>query len=277
MSPITRVQQTDSPPWHFIQPTYPLRVSNPNSPPSTRCSSAPRLYPASVLPCPPSHEHLGDDIQPPGMQNSLGRGKQCLQQSALMVQSRMPSWLGWQLSKEVRQFQLLCRSIKCAAMLGWPAHSLLSSSVHIPSTVCSCASLLACLCTSWEDAATTSAQGTGGREGGWAVQDNSLWLWQQRGCCSITPSSCGPAAETPSSCTGLHLTTPNASATVPQPARQWDFSRVHQGTNMHLPFSTCPTLPVLSLLPVLLLNALFSVLLGSPCLTHWVLTAAAGY
>lgn len=34
MSPITRVQQTDSPPWHFIQPTYPLRVSNPNSLPA---------------------------------------------------------------------------------------------------------------------------------------------------------------------------------------------------------------------------------------------------
>lgn len=138
-----------------------------------------RLYPASVLPCPPSHEHMGADIQPSGMQNSLGRGKQCLQQSALVVQSRMPSWLGWQLSKEVRQFSAPLQAHKTCCYARLATHSLLSSFVHITSPVCSCVSLLACSCTSWEAAATNSAQGTPGkgRRVGCAG-DSSLWQWR---------------------------------------------------------------------------------------------------
>lgn len=124
----------------------------------------------------------------------------------------------------------------------------------------------------------TLPQGTpgvhAGREGGWAGQETIASACGNRGRSrSITPSSCGPPGETPSGCTGMHLPPPIASATVPQPAKQWDFSRVPQSTNMHLSFPTCSTLLVL---PLLLLNPSFSALLGTPFLTHWVLTAAAG-
>lgn len=113
-----------------------------------------------------------------------------------------------------------------------------------------------------------------GRKGGWAVQE-TVRCGNEGVSCSLTPSSCGPPGETSSCCTGCTSPPPIASATVPQPARQWNSSRIHQATNTHLSFPTCPTLPVLSLLP-LLLNPCFSVLLGSPCLAHWVLTAVSG-
>lgn len=156
-----------------------------------------RLYPASVLPCPPSHEPLGADIQPAGIQNSLGGGKQCLQQSALMVQSRIPSWLGWQLSKEVRQFSAPLQTHKtcCHARLAssFPAQLFCPHHQH-------CLQLCQLPCLLAHQLGSCSHQLCPGytREGGWAVQERAPCGCDRQGSCSLTPSSRGPPGETPS-------------------------------------------------------------------------------
>lgn len=158
-----------------------------------------------------------------------------------MAPSRMPSWLGWQLSNEVRQFSapLQAHEMCCHARLAssFPAQLFCAHDQHC----LHCASLLNCLCTSWGAAATSSAKERERERR--AVQETALCGCGSRGgSCSITPSSCGAAGESPYSCTGLHLPTPHPFCSLPQPQGSGilaDYTRAQASSFPHFPCSPC--------------------------------------
>lgn len=185
-SPITRVQQTDSPPWHFIQPTYPPRVSNPNSLPAHNVPVLPgSTQPPSCL-LPAHTSTWGMTFSPRGCRIHWVEGKQCLQQPFLMVQSRTLPWAGWQLSEMTQisaplQAQKTCCLARLAssspAQLFCPQHHHRLHSCQSPRLL--------------THQRPTLPQGTWihlGREGGCAVQEAAACgHGRRRGSCSVTP------------------------------------------------------------------------------------------
>ena len=66
-------------------------------------------------------------------------------------------------------------------------------------------------------------------------------------------------------CTSHHIASATVASTACKAARFQLSTPGHQHASFQLPFPTCPVLPTL---PVLFSTPSFSVLLGTPCLTH---------
>ena len=275
---------SDSPPWHFIQPTYPPRVSNPNSLPA---HNVPVLQGSTQ---PPSYLLLphtstwGMTFSPQGCRIHWVEGKQRLQQPALTVQSRTPSWAGWQLSEETRQISAPLQAQKTCCLArpasSSPAQLLHPQQHHHRLQPCQPPRLLTHQLGSrsgqlWPGEPGYTLEGKEGvlcrrqlpgaaaAEGGPApyqpvVVDHQVGLLPAAGDAHMHP---------PPHCLGHRgQRSPQGSEIVAEYTRTP--TRV-----LPAAFPTCPTLPAL---PLLFPTPSFAVLLGTPCLTHWVLAAAAG-
>lgn len=158
----------------------------------------------------------GITFSPWGCRIHWVEGKQCLQQPSLMVQSRTPSWAGWQLSEKMSQISTLQAQKTCClaqpassspAQLFCPQHQ---HRLQLSQPPC----LLMHQLGSCSDQLCPRGPGytreRKGREGGRAVQEVAACSRSKRGgSCFVAPGSCGSPSKSPSSCPGtLHTHSP---------------------------------------------------------------------
>lgn len=165
----------------------------------------------------PHMSSWGITFSPWGCRIHWVEGKQCLQQPSLMVQSRTPSWAGWQLSEEMSQISTPLQAQKTCclaqpassspAQLFCPQHQ---HRLQLSQPPC----LLMHQLGSCSDQLCPRGPGytreRKGREGGRAVQEVAACSRGKRGgSCFVAPGSCGSPGKSPSSCPGtLHTHSP---------------------------------------------------------------------